>query len=104
MPMPISSFSCRARNVSRASTRSSSMPAIPAKDEFVLRELGDERVHHAGQVAIAAVHGTLPLVGGPVLKPLGSDRQFLGTAESACDRLQVTDEFIYLIAERCRRP
>src|ERR1700760_2947783 len=78
------------------------MPTIPAEDEFVLRELGDERVHHAGQVAVAAVHGTLPLVGGPVLKHLGSDRELFCTAEPPCYRLQVTDELIYLIAKRHR--
>jgi hypothetical protein len=38
------------------------MPTIPVEDETVLRELRDERVHHAGQVAITGVRGTLPLV------------------------------------------
>ena len=38
------------------------MPTIPAQDKLVLRELGHERVDHAGQVAVAAVHSPLPLV------------------------------------------
>src|SRR3984885_15729583 len=96
----MSSVSCRARNASRAAARSSPMPTIPAQDELVLRELGDERVHHAGQVAFAAVHGTLPLVGSPVLKHLGGNRELFRTAEPPCYRLQVTDELIYIIPER----
>src|SRR3984957_5825108 len=88
----ISSVSCRARNASRASVRLSAMPTIPAQDEFVLRELGDERVFYAGKVAFAAVHGSLPLVGGSVFKDLGGDRELFWTAEPPCYRLEVADE------------
>src|ERR1700751_873306 len=104
MPMPISSFSCRAMNVSRASVRSSPMPTIPAQDEFVLRELGDERVHHAGQVAFAAVHATLALVGGSVLKHLGSNCQLFSPPESPCYRLKITHELINFITQRRSLP
>ena len=76
------------------------MPTIPAEDEFVLRELGHERVDHAGQVAFAAVHGPLPLVGGPVLEHLGGNRELFRTAEPPCYRLQVAHKLIYLIAQR----
>jgi hypothetical protein len=55
------------------------MNAIPAEDELVLSELGHERVHHARQVAFAAVHSALPLVRGAALEDLSGDRELLGT-------------------------
>ena len=67
------------------------MTTIPAKDEAVLRELSDERVHHAGQVAFAACDGALPFVGGTVLQYLGRDRELFRTSEPPCYRLQVTE-------------
>ena len=76
------------------------MTAIPAEDELVLRELGDERVHHARQVAFAAVHSALPLVRGAAFEDLGGDRELLGTSEPPCYRLQVTKKLIDLVPQR----
>src|ERR1700722_16021832 len=99
----ISSVSCRARNASRASVRSSPMPTIPAEDKFVLRELGDERVYHAGQVAFTGVHRPLPFIGGTELEHLGNDGELFSTADPPCYRLKVTHKLINLVPQRGNR-
>ena len=69
------------------------MPTIPAEDEPVLRELGHERVDHAGQVALAAcTTARCRSYEAPALQYLGSDRELFRAAEPPCYRLQVAEQ------------